>query len=240
MTDHLKSAFKVEHGKRFQTSQQSSPIASCRHSQTVAPTDDIIAWCIAVITVQLNKSHMSHAAAAQRGRSHREKPRLQTQWRRQEAFNVFDSVNEGRARYTACVILSRSRFNLVTGWTQTAAEMKREGSKRKKNSLSCVADSFTRNQRSEQTKKKLKKRSNDKNWRVSSVCWRASRNRQGNLGRGFRAENGLERGVRSSVDVVPDLIQPRMWFWNLSNRFFYDWDRIWNPLWSTVFEWSVG
>lgn len=158
MTDHLKSAFKVEHGKRFQTSQQSSPIASCRHSQTVAPTDDIIAWCIAVITVQLNKSHMSHAAAAQRGRSHREKPRLQTQRRRQEAFNVFDSVNEGRARYTACVILSRSLFNLVTGWTQTAAEMKREGSKRKKNSLSCVADSFTRNQRSEQTKKKLKKK----------------------------------------------------------------------------------
>lgn len=65
-----------------------------------------------------------------RGGDPTKKPRLQTQRGRQEAFNVFDLFNEGRASYRERVILSRSLFNLVIGWAQTAAEMKREKDQR--------------------------------------------------------------------------------------------------------------
>lgn len=80
----------------------------------------------------------------------KKKNRLQTERRRHETFNVFDLVNEGRARYRVCVILSLSLFNLVIGWSQTAAEMKREKHQRlEKTLVSRLSDSFTKNQRSE-------------------------------------------------------------------------------------------
>lgn len=52
-------------------------------------------------------------------------------------------------RDTACHSVPLSLFNLVIGWTQTAAQMERQRSKSKKNLLSCRSDSFKRNQRRE-------------------------------------------------------------------------------------------
>lgn len=92
------------------------------------PTDDITAWCIAAITVPLNRSHMSLAPADQMagmggGRSHRRNPDYRRRTR-QEAFNVFDLVNEGRASCRAChsVALSPPLIWSLVGLT--AAQMK--------------------------------------------------------------------------------------------------------------------
>lgn len=86
-----------------------------------------------------------------RGRSHQRTQITETQGGSQEAFNVFGLVNEGRASYGACHAVSLSLFNLVTGGTQTAAQIKRQSSKRKKNLLSCPSNSFKTYQSKEWT-----------------------------------------------------------------------------------------
>ncbi len=74
----------------------------------------------------------------------------------------------GTESVSFCLSLSLSLFNLVTGWTRTAAEMKREKDQRlRKNSLSCLSNSF--HKESKKRMNKEKKKSNDGNWNASSV-----------------------------------------------------------------------
>lgn len=93
-----------------------------------------------------------------RGGDPTRKPRLQTERRRQEARNVFDLVNEGRARYRVCVILSLSLFNLVIGWTQTAAEMKKEKDQRPRKTCSHVFQTHSQGIKEVNEARKKKKR----------------------------------------------------------------------------------
>lgn len=163
----------------FQGRQRSSPIASCRHSQTVAPADDITPWCIAVITVPLNESHMSHAPAAQRGRSHQETQITGAERRRREAFNVFDLFNEGRASCRESVTPSRS-LSLI--WSLVGLkQLQTEKHQRVRKSRSHVFQTHSQwikevNERTKKEKRFFWKKV--KWWKLEGIQWRL---KEGNL-----------------------------------------------------------